>query len=78
MWIAAGAGLWACRGRRVAGIYASYQGLEETSDNEGAFFRVRGEPNSVRIYASSSAMCYKFSAFDLNSADFYVPSVGAR
>ncbi len=23
-------------------------------------------------------MCYKFSAFDLNSADFYVPSVGAR
>ena len=34
--------------RRVAGIYASYQGLEETSDNEGAFFRVRGEPNSVK------------------------------
>ena len=36
------------RRRRVAGIYASYQGLEETSGNEGAFFRVRGEPNSVK------------------------------
>jgi len=34
--------------RRVAGIYASYQGREEISDNEDAFFRVRGEPNSVK------------------------------
>ncbi|PXW85486.1 GTP-binding protein HflX [Nitrosomonas sp. Nm84] len=29
------------------GIYASCQVLEERSDNEGAFFRVRGEPGAV-------------------------------
>lgn len=29
------------------GIYASCQVLEEYSDNEGTFFRVRGEPNAV-------------------------------
>jgi GTP-binding protein HflX len=30
------------------GIYASCQVLEEYSDSEGAFFRVRGEPNTVK------------------------------
>ncbi len=30
------------------GIYASCQVLEEHSDNEGTFFRVRGEPNAVK------------------------------
>jgi GTPase len=29
-------------------IYASCQVLEEHSDSEGTFFRVRGEPNAVK------------------------------
>lgn len=37
------------------GIYTSCQVLEERSDNEGAFFRVRGEPNVIKN------LCEQFS-----------------
>ena len=32
-------------------IYASYQVLEERADGEGDFFRVRGEPNTVKRFS---------------------------
>jgi GTPase len=38
---------WSAQQLRGA-IYANCQVLEETSDNEGAIFRVRGEPNAVK------------------------------